>query len=193
MAATAFAAVATTVTATATFASATTTAATATGEGIEGLLEFVVGSFVGVGDAALEVEFLAGMNLVEVEDDSAVLDFDHEAVETHAFLVHERDDVAGIDGVVGKLAVDAEHLFAYFDDALRIVRAVGFVDTEGEVEGIAGVEFAYVLLEGFEGHAEVGDELEGIFGGSLFEEFMYAGVVVGVEVHFCNGKLSGDS
>ena len=183
------AATATTVTATATFAAATTTTASATGEGVEGLLEFVVGSFVGVGDAALEVEFLTSVDLVEVEDDGAVLDFYDEAVETHAFLVHERDDVAGIDGVVGKLAVDGEHLFADFDDALGVVGAIAFLDAEGEVEFVTGVEVGYVLLEGFEGHAEVGDELEGILGGCLLEEFVDAGFVVGVEI-VCYGDVT---
>lgn len=182
MSASAFAAVAVAIAATVAVASAAATATTATGEGVEGLLEFFVGGFVSIGDVALEVEFFASVNLVEVENDGAVFDFDDKTVEAHAVFVHEGDDVAGINGVVSEFAVDAEHVLADFDDAFGIVRAVALFDAEGEVEGVASVEFGNVALEGFEAHAEVGDELEGVFGGCLFEEFMDAGFVVGVEV-----------
>ena len=69
----------------------------------------------------------------------------------------------------------------HVNDALLFVGAVALIDGEGEVERVAFVEVAHTLLKTVERHAEMGDELEGMCGGGLFELFVDAGFVVGVE------------
>ena len=163
-------------------AATATTATAASGESIEGLLEFCVGGFASSDDLTFVVEGFAGVEFVEIEHYGILLYIVDEAIEAHAFFVDEGDDVAGVDGIVGKFTVNAEHLLADLNDALWVIRTIGFIYREREVEGVALVEISHVGFKGFEGHAEVRDKLEGVLLGSLFDEFVDAGFIVGIKV-----------
>ena len=160
---------------------AATAAATFAREHIDGALDFGIGGGACRYDMSLVVKLLAGIERIEVDDHHFVFDIDHEAIEAVALFVDQGEHGAGIDGVFVEAAVDVEGRFGHFDDALLFVGAVAFIDGEGEVERVAFVEVAHTLLKTVERHAEMGDELEGMCGGGLFELFVDAGFVVGVE------------
>ena len=70
------------------------------------------------------MEGFASKRVVEVNDHFVFLDIRDEALETVAVGIHQRNDVARIDGVFVKFPVDAEDSLVEFDDVFLNVWAV---------------------------------------------------------------------
>ena len=134
------------------------------------------------------MEGFAGEGMVEVDDHRVGLHFKHEAVKAHAVGIDEGKHGAGIDGLGVELAVDGKRLLGEFQHVFLHVRTVGFVHGEGEVEFLSFGERAYFFFKSVERCAHAGDKLEGMFGRSLFHEFVNALRVVSVEF-VCHGDI----
>ena len=109
------------------------------------------------------MEDFAGKRVVEVNDHFVFLDIRDEALETVAVGIHQRNDVAGIDGVFVKFPVDAEDSLVEFDDVFLNVWAVCLVNREREVEIVTFVQCGDVAFKSVEGYTKSRDKLEGVF------------------------------
>ena len=134
------------------------------------------------------MEGFAGKRVVEVNDHFVFLDIRDEALETVAVGIHQRNDVAGIDGVFVKFSVDAEDSLVEFDDVFLNVWAVCLVNREREVEIVTFVQCGDVAFKSVEGYTKSRDKLEGVFYRSFLHEFVDALFVVGVEF-VCNADV----
>ena len=160
--------------ATAATAVAAASAATLTGDDVDECLYLLLGGIVHREHLTFEGEAHAGIGVVEVDGHGFVLYLYYEAIHALAIGIHEGDDVAGIDLLVVKLAIDAEDLLVYVKYEVVAAVAVGLLLGKGEVEGVALLEVFELLLERLEGEAQTCGKLEGMLGGSLLYELALA-------------------
>ena len=167
----------TAVTATATFmafvtaaaaAVATTMAAALAAHVVDHGLDLLVRSLAALHHATLEVELLASQRMVEVQRHLVVSNVDNGCHEALSLLVLKRHDGALEDILFVETAVHHEHLLLKSDDVLVDIRAIGIVLAENEIEVGTLLQVHQRVLEGIEGDAEAGNELERLCGGGLF-------------------------
>lgn len=157
-------------------------AATFACEALDGLGDFLVGSGAGGDDLSGVVERLAGIEVVAVQAYAVGAHLYDDGIEMIAVLIDEGDDVSLKNLILHEFAVHCKDALRHVDDALFHVGAIGLFGLESEVEGVALGERGDVLFKSVEGHAHIADELEGMFGGGLFEEFLLSFRIGGEEV-----------
>ena len=181
--------VATTIATTAT-AIAAASAATLASDDVDECLNLLLGGIVHREHLAFEGEAHTRIRVVEVDSNRLVLHLYNESIHALAFSIHEGDDIAGIDLLVVKLAIDAEDFLVYVEDILFVAVAVCFVLGQGKVEGVALLQVIELLLESLEGEAQTCGKLEGMLGGSLLYELFYA-FILGIHVIRYDDRLTG--
>ena len=165
-----------------------TTAASLAAEHVQRALNFVVGGGALRHHPTAEVQVFAGERVVEVDDHCTLFHLKHQALKAVAVGVDEWQHGAGVDGVLVEAVVDAEEFLVEFHHVFLHIGTVGFVNGQGEVESLALGQGRNFGLETVEGHAEAGDELEGVLLGSLLHQFVNAFFVVGEEF-VCHGDI----
>lgn len=149
-------------------------------------LNFLVSGIAHGYNLALEVEILAGERVVEVDDDGVVFELEHKALKAHAVGINQGQYGAGVNHVLVEAAVDGKCLLGQFDDVVLLVRAISLDNFQHKVESFAFGQGQYFAFKRVECNAKARDKLEGVFDGSLLNQFVNAFVVVGVQfVCYC--------
>lgn len=111
---------------------------------------------------------LAGELVVEVHGDLVIGDLGDDALDTHAFLGHHRDDGAHADVFMVKLAVDVENLLLELIDQVGVLDAESFLGLEGKVKFLTLLQIDDVILETLdEREVESEDKSVRVFGFEL--------------------------
>ena len=160
--------------ATATATVAATTTSTLTGDDIDKSLNLLLSCIVHAQHLTLKHESHARIGVVEVDSYSLILYLYHKAVHALAIGIHEGNDVAGIDLLVIKLTIHAEDILVDVEDKIVTTVSVGFIFSEGKVEGVALLQVFKLILKCLEGEAQTCGKLERLLGGSLLHELALA-------------------
>lgn len=137
--------------ATAAIATIVATAATAfAAKHIDIPLYLCIGGRARLEDFAAEMEVAASKEVVEVNHNGLLLHLNDDAVKAIAVGIRQGNDIAWVDVLLVKAAIDGEHLLVEFNDVLLHIGAVRLVHAEIEVKLVALGQGNDVALEGFE-------------------------------------------
>lgn len=132
---------------------------------------------------ALEDDVLSGEGMVEVHDDILVIDFLDESHHAESVGSHHGYGVADLDNLVVKLAVDVEDFAIEGYDMFRVIWTESLFRCCGDLKSLAFAHSFKSLFQGLDytlGNSE--NDLFGIFGICLVNEFLAVGLVIGVKV-----------
>ena len=133
--------------------------------------QFFIGRFAAGHYLTDKVQVASGQRMVHIHDDHVVFHFHNTAVDALSFSGHQGYDGTCCNVFVVKLAVNQKNLFRQFDDMVIVIFAVGIGAGDGKVELVTGIQVLDLLFESVQGQSQSGDELEGMFYGSLFGKF----------------------
>ena len=119
--------------------------------------------------------------MVQIECHRAFLHVEHQSLEAHTLLVHERENSPGVNLRLVETPVNVKHFFRHFDHMFFLIRAESLLHAQREIEAIAFVELSHLCFERGKRSRKTGDELERMRFGCFLKNLVDPLFVVRIE------------